>query len=216
MSWGRHGDEAQGEANLGYKFLSGKESCSEIFLTTMNSENRTITNWQNNQNSNRCTAIQNTVKRKETSPVETFRIKMITWHNSKIFFIKHGAHAHKPTKTLKITLSTQERLSYSGEFKLSPSVVRSLPSARWTIPGSVSAARINVNRPIMPNWSVTIPEGMFVTRPAAVAAGWFRVQHAAETRLWCTVNYLLSIHYLHISKPHCVHALESKTKPIIF
>lgn len=60
-----------------------------------------------------------------------------------------------------------ETASYSGEFKLSPSVVRSLPSARCTIPGSVSAARINVRRPTMPNWSVTIPEGMFVTRPAA-------------------------------------------------
>lgn len=57
--------------------------------------------------------------------------------------------------------------THSGEFKLRPSVVRSLPSAKCTMPGSVSAARMNVNRPIMPNWSVTMPGGMFVTRPAA-------------------------------------------------
>lgn len=65
---------------------------------------------------------------------------------------------------------TSRAVTYSGEFKLSPSVVRSLPRARWTMPGSVSAARMNVSSPIMPNWSVTIPEGMFVTRPAATAA----------------------------------------------
>lgn len=64
--------------------------------------------------------------------------------------------------------------------------MRSLPNARWTIPGSVSAARINVRRPIIPNWSVTIPEGMFVTRPAA--AGLYRVEHIAETGLWSTIN----------------------------
>lgn len=75
--------------------------------------------------------------------------------------------AYTANENLKATVFRVERPTYSGEFKLSPSVVRSLPSARWTIPGSVSAARINVNRPIMPNWSVTIPEGMFVTRPAA-------------------------------------------------
>lgn len=38
------------------------------------------------------------------------------------------------------------------------------------MPGSVSAARMNVSSPIMPNWSVTIPEGMFVTRPVTTAA----------------------------------------------
>jgi hypothetical protein len=36
------------------------------------------------------------------------------------------------------------------------------------MPGSVSAARINVSKPIIPNWSVTIPPGMFVTRPTDV------------------------------------------------
>lgn len=56
-------------------------------------------------------------------------------------------------------------MSYSGELRLRPSVVRSEPSARWTMPGSVSAARMNVNKPIIPNWSVTIPTGMLVTRP---------------------------------------------------
>lgn len=56
-------------------------------------------------------------------------------------------------------------VSYSGELRLSPSVVRSLPNARWTIPGSVSAARMKASSPIIPNWSVTIPEGMFVTLP---------------------------------------------------
>lgn len=58
--------------------------------------------------------------------------------------------------------------SYSGELRLSPSVVRSLPSAKCTMPGSVSAARIKVSKPIIPNWSVTIPPGMFVTRPTDV------------------------------------------------
>lgn len=56
-------------------------------------------------------------------------------------------------------------MSYSGELRLRPSVVRSEPRARWTMPGSVSAARMNVNKPIIPNWSVTIPTGMLVTRP---------------------------------------------------
>lgn len=60
-------------------------------------------------------------------------------------------------------------MSYSGELRLRPSVVRSEPSARWTIPGSVSAARINVNKPIIPNWSVTMPTGMLVTRPVDVS-----------------------------------------------
>ena len=46
-----------------------------------------------------------------------------------------------------------------------PSVVRSVPSARDTRFGSVSAARMNVSRPIIPNWSVTIVAGMFVTIP---------------------------------------------------
>lgn len=90
--------------------------------------------------------------------------------------------------------------SYSGEFKLSPSVVRSLPSARWTIPGSVSAARINVSRPIMPNWSVTIPEGMFVTRPTAA-------QHFLSLLYFW--NNLLCHHHkylssgLHPNSSHC-------------
>lgn len=51
----------------------------------------------------------------------------------------------------------REKETYSGEFRLRPNVVKSLPNARCTIPGSVSAALINVNRPIIPNWSVTIP-----------------------------------------------------------
>lgn len=55
--------------------------------------------------------------------------------------------------------------SYSGELRLRPSVVRSEPRARWTMPGSVSAARMNVRRPIIPNWSVTMPTGILVTRP---------------------------------------------------
>lgn len=59
----------------------------------------------------------------------------------------------------------EKKKTYSGEFRLRPNVVKSLPNARCTIPGSVSAALINVNRPIIPNWSVTIPWGMLVTRP---------------------------------------------------
>ena len=72
--------------------------------------------------------------------------------------------------------------TYSGEFRLRPSVVRSLkinikvtytynvnekkitttylPSANDTRLGSVSAPRINVNNPIIPNWSCTIPGGI--------------------------------------------------------
>lgn len=100
MSCGRHGAEAQGDANLGYRFLQ-----TEIIL--------------------RCT------KREHW-------LEINIWH---------------------------KKASYSGELRLSPSVVRSLPKARWTIPGSVSAARMNVSSPIIPNWSVTIPKGMFVTLP---------------------------------------------------
>lgn len=80
---------------------------------------------------------------------------------------KTTIHASTGSRNPKTNWLQTEHVSYSGEFRLSPSVVRSLPRARCTIPGSVSAARINVSRPIMPNWSVTIPEGMFVTRPAA-------------------------------------------------
>lgn len=40
-----------------------------------------------------------------------------------------------------------------------------LPSASVTRFGSVSAALINVNSPIIPNWSVTIPFGMFEIIP---------------------------------------------------
>lgn len=114
----------------------------------------------------------------------------------------------------KTTVLGVEQLTYSGEFKLSPSVVRSLPRARWTIPGSVSAARINVNRPIMPNWSVTIPEGMFVTRPAAAAA-WI-IQSAANLWDWTVIlcPHLLSIHYLQFYTTLCAH-IEARSEQFI-
>lgn len=118
-------------------------------------------------------------------------------------------------ESLKPTLFGVEQLTYSGEFKLSPSVVRSLPRARWTIPGSVSAARINVNRPIMPNWSVTIPEGMFVTRPAAAAAARI-IQRAEILWDWTVIlsQHLLSIHYLQFYTTLCAH-IEDRTKQFI-
>ena len=43
--------------------------------------------------------------------------------------------------------------------------MRSMPGARATRFGSVSAARMNVNRPTIPNWSPTIPAGMFEMVP---------------------------------------------------
>ena len=43
--------------------------------------------------------------------------------------------------------------------------MRSMPGARATRFGSVSAARMNVNRPTIPNWSPTIPDGMFEMVP---------------------------------------------------
>ena len=45
-----------------------------------------------------------------------------------------------------------------------------LPRASVTRFGSVSAARMNVNNPIMPNWSVTMPTGIFVITPVKDAA----------------------------------------------
>lgn len=78
-------------------------------------------------------------------------------------------HMKLKTRNLQVGIiyecGRKEKKTYSGEFRLRPNVVKSLPNARCTIPGSVSAALINVNRPIIPNWSVTIPWGMLVTRP---------------------------------------------------
>ena len=53
----------------------------------------------------------------------------------------------------------------SGEFRFSPKVVRSMPGASATRLGSVSAARMNVSKPTIPNWSVTMPPGIFDTVP---------------------------------------------------
>lgn len=77
--------------------------------------------------------------------------------------------------------------AYSGELRLRPSVVRSLPNAKCTIPRSVSAARINVNRPIIPNWSVTIPDGMFVTRPGERTGGQGRKTPHNKHTIACTI-----------------------------
>ncbi len=41
--------------------------------------------------------------------------------------------------------------TYSGELRFKPKVVRSMPGANATKLGSVSAARINVNSPTIPN-----------------------------------------------------------------
>lgn len=49
---------------------------------------------------------------------------------------------------------------------MSPSVVKSIPGANATRLWSLSAARINVSNPTIPNWSITIPDGIFVTVPA--------------------------------------------------
>ena len=56
--------------------------------------------------------------------------------------------------------------TYSGELRLSPNVVRSMPGANARRLESVSAARINVKSPTIPNWSFTIPCGMLDTVPA--------------------------------------------------
>jgi len=63
-------------------------------------------------------------------------------------------------------LTTQTQHTYSWELRLRPSEVKSTPGANATRLASVSAARININKPIIPNWSETIPLGMFVTVPA--------------------------------------------------
>ena len=41
--------------------------------------------------------------------------------------------------------------THSGELRFKPSVVKSIPGAKATRLGSISAVRINVNRPTMPN-----------------------------------------------------------------
>ena len=53
----------------------------------------------------------------------------------------------------------------TSELRLRPSVVRSAPRARDTRLGSVSAALMNVSRPIIPNWSTTMLAGILVTNP---------------------------------------------------
>ncbi len=92
------------------------------------------------------------------------------------------------TISVCVCVSVCVSVSYSGELRLRPSVVRSEPSARWTMPGSVSAARMNVSKPIIPNWSVTMPTGMLVTRPGT------QTEHVkmAETRVgWKNVYWYL-------------------------
>jgi len=69
---------------------------------------------------------------------------------------RHGVSAHGPPKF---------GYKFSGELRFSPRAVRSCPSASETRFGSVSAARINVSSPTMPNWSFTILAGMCVTFP---------------------------------------------------
>ena len=85
--------------------------------------------------------------------------------------------------------------TYSGEFRFIPRVVRSLqkktslylssndfvmtnehmylPRARDNRPGSVSAPRMKVSRPIIPNWSCTIPGGIDTVDTGQVG-GWKR------------------------------------------
>lgn len=55
--------------------------------------------------------------------------------------------------------------AYSDVFRFRPRVIKSQPKATDMSCGSASAALMNVKRPTIPNWSVTIPGGMFVTRP---------------------------------------------------
>ena len=63
------------------------------------------------------------------------------------------------------TLTIEYDRTYSGEFRLRPNVVRSIPGANATKFGSFSAALMKVNKPTIPNWSATIPAGMFDTIP---------------------------------------------------
>lgn len=56
--------------------------------------------------------------------------------------------------------------TYSGELRFKPSVVRSIPGANAMRLWSFSlAALMKVNRPAIPNWSVTIPDGILDTMP---------------------------------------------------
>lgn len=80
-----------------------------------------------------------------------------TWKS--ISWGRHGVSAQGPPKVGK-------RLT--SELRLSPRVVRSAPRARLTKLGSVSAARIKVRSPIIPNWSTTMLGGIFVTNPATI------------------------------------------------
>ena len=59
----------------------------------------------------------------------------------------HGVSAQGPPKV---------GYRLTSELRLSPNVVKSAPNAKDTKFGSVSAARMKVKRPIMPNWSVTM------------------------------------------------------------
>lgn len=56
--------------------------------------------------------------------------------------------------------------TYSCAFKLSPRLVSSKPGPNANRLGSDwGGGWMNANRPTIPNWSATIPCGMFVMRP---------------------------------------------------
>lgn len=74
----------------------------------------------------------------------------------KDIYYLHGVSAQGPAKV---------RYRLSGEFRFSPSAVRSCPNASDTKLGSDSAARINVKSPTIPNWFGIIVSGIFVTLP---------------------------------------------------
>ena len=104
----------------------------------------------------------------------------------------HGVSAHGPPNVGK-------RLT--SELRLRPRVVRSAPRARLTRLGSVSAARMKVRSPIIPNWSTTILAGIFVTSPA----WWKLVQDLRKLlkifrTIWFHKAQIFNCHFPRVSK----------------
>ena len=96
--------------------------------------------------------------------VQIFRMNLKLEHYT---FVYTKSDAYVSENILGVSLSLiftdiwLNHETYSGEFKLRPSVVRSIPGAKATILESCSAALMKDNRPTIPNWSMTIPFGMF-------------------------------------------------------
>ena len=74
--------------------------------------------------------------------------------------------------------------AYSCELRLRPNVVRSMPGARGVNDWSISFDdRMNASRPTMPNWSTTMPGGMFVTRPVTTRSSLYIQVYYSNLRI---------------------------------